>query len=286
MNLLKLPDFVGVAAGGTATLKVPKYLMTLNRLVLGLGGTTFTKALIDSIKIKLGSRTVWSVDQFAGVTGGSYLDRINQYRGYYYDANHLVIDFTEREFHNIVANQLGAYDLSVMSDDLFIEVKIDATAVAPTLYALAAFTPPQSKTPGTPDPSQPIQKLVSVPFQLNTGGRFYLPFDPRGAIVKRGYFNFGGTTGVGNADANLWKLEVKKNGEVVFDAEEKDHRFVQQEFKKVPQAQMFVMDFCYDNNLSSALATLDARSLEWIMNFTAADSGVAMFEVIDKPYNL
>lgn len=284
MNLFRLPDFNNVTAGGTATLKLPKYMLTWCRLVLTLGGT-FTKAQIDSIKIKLGSRVVWSVDTFAGTSGGSYLDRINKYLGRYDQVGNISIDFTERDFGNIVANQVGAYDLTDLTDDVFIEIKINAAAVNPTLYALGAFTPPQTK-PGQPTNQAPLQKLVSVPFQLNTGGRFYLPFDPRGAIVKRGYFMFGGTTGSGLNDANLNKVEIKKDGTVVFDPREADFRFVQQEYKKVPQAQMYVMDFVYDNNLSSALATADATSLEFITNFTATDQGVAYFEVLDKPLNL
>ena len=58
----RLTDFYPVAAGQVATVKVPRYSATLNRVLLRLGGTTFTKALIQKIEVKIGTRPVWTID--------------------------------------------------------------------------------------------------------------------------------------------------------------------------------------------------------------------------------
>lgn len=282
MNPIRLPDFANVVATGTATLKLPKYLLTLCRLTLRLGGTTFTKAMISAVRLKVGSRTVWSVETQGATAGGTHLDRHNKYRGLFDQASNLSIDFTERDFMNVVAREVGGYDMSKFAEDVFLEVVITG-ATAPTLYAIGQFTPPQG---ANDDPDQLIQKLVGVPFSVAAGGRFYIPFEPRGALIKRVYIHFNGTTGGATTDSNLSKLEVRKNGFTLFDPQDSDNRFIQQEFRKVPQAQMYVADFAFDNNLSGSLATGDATSLEFIGTFTATETGIAYFEVLDKPFNL
>lgn len=282
MQMIRLPDFVGVAATGTATLKIPKLSATLGRLVLRLGGGAFTKAMISDIKIKVGSRVVWNVQTQGATAAGTHLDRINKYRGLFDQAQNLTIDFTDRDFKSVAAQEIGGYDMTKFAEDVFVEISI-AGATTPTLVAYYMLTPPQGEAD---DPTQLIQKLVAIPWSAAAGGRFTLPFEPRGSLIKRVYIMFGGTTGNATTDGNISKIEVKKNGLTLLDPQDTDMRFVQQEYKKVPQAQMYVLDFTFDNNLSGALPTADARVLEFIMTLTATDSGVAYFEVLDPPFNL
>lgn len=279
----RLPDFQPVVAGQTAMLKIPRYALTLNRLVLRLGGTTFTKALISKIEIKLGSRTVYLSDTVGSLAGGTILDMMNKYRGIFDQATNLTIDFTERDFMTIAAREIGGYDMSKLGDDLYLNVTIAAGASAPTLYAIAMFTPPQGKDIET---DQLVQKLVYVPYSFANGGRYLVNFDPKGALIKRIYATFTGTDGSATAEQNLSKFEVKKNNSVVHELASTDNKFFQKEFGKVPQAQMHVVDFCTDNNLSGALVTADARALEFAPTFIAADSGALLFEVLDTPTNL
>lgn len=283
MNFLRLPDFANVVANGTATLRLPKYLLTLCRIVLRMGGTTMGPSHLAAIRLKIGSRTVWSVETQGSTPGGTHLNRHNRYRGLFDQNGNLTLDFTERDFMNVVAREIGGYDMSKFAEDLFLEVQIAGTAVAPTMYAYGMFTPPQG---ANDDPDQLVQKLVGVPYSVAAGGRFYIPFEPRGALIKRAYIHFNGTTGTATADGNLTRVEVRKNGFTIFDPVDTDNRFVQQEFRKVPQAQLYCLDFCFDNNLSGGLVTGDATSLEFIGTFTAVETGVAYFEVLDKPFNL
>lgn len=279
----RLPDFQPVVAGQTAMLKLPRYALTLNRIVLRLGGTTFTKALITKIELKLGTRTVWIVDTVGSLAAGTILDMINKYRGIFDQATNLTLDFTERDFMTIAAREIGGYDMSKLGDDLYLNITIAAGASAPTLYGIAMYTPPQGKDI---EETQLVQKLIAAPYSFNTAGRYLVNFDPKGALMKRIYMTFTGSDGSATTEQNVSKFEVKKNGYVFHELASTDNKFLQKEFAKVPQAGMHIVDFCVDNNLSGAMVTADAKALEFAPTLLAADSGVLLFEVLDTPYNL
>jgi hypothetical protein len=131
--------------------------------------------------------------------------------------------------------------------------------------------------------TKPIKSDVNAAIAGNVNS---LPFDPKGAIVQRAYFSYLGTDWTTTADGNVNRIIVKKNGLTVSEMGCYDARFVQQEYRKVPQSRLHVVDFIVDNNLSGALVTEDAKALEWNLFPTAADTVTAYFEVLDKPYNL
>lgn len=282
MLKVKLPDFSNVVADGTATLKIPRYAMTLDRIMLRLGGTALTKAMVSFIRVKIGARTVWSVETQGSVAGGTHLDAMNTYRGVNASTLHLVIDFTDRDFASMVAREIGGIDLSKLAEDVYLEVGISG-ATAPTLYAVGYFTPPQGPSE---DPRQLMKKLVAVPWSVSAAGQFMIPFEPKGALIQRVHLFYNGTDWSASTDGNISKVEVKKNGLVVFDPPALDNRYGQTEYGKVPQSKCFTIDFVEDNNPGGALVTADARTLEFRGTFGAADSGIAYFEVLDPPNNL
>lgn len=275
-------EFTPVAANQTAVARIPRYALTLCRLVLRLGGTTFTKAHIAKIEVLIGSRPVWVVDTVGALAAGTIVDMVNKYKGIFDQATNLTIDFTERDFLTIAAREVGGIDMSRISDDVYVRITLGA-ATAPTLYAYMFLTPPQG---ADIDAGQLISKMVGIPYSFAAGGTQLVPFDPKGALVKRIFTTFTGSNGTATTESNLSKMEVKKNGYTIFELLSTDNKFVQQEYRKVPQSGMFVTDFCFDNNLSGALVTADAKALEFRPTFTAADSGVMLFEVLDAPYNL
>lgn len=274
----RLPDFTNVAPGLTATLKIPRWNLTLTRLVLVLGGT-FTKAQVESITLKIGTRVVFNVT-------GADQDAINKYLGIFDKSTHLPISFEERDFMNIVAREIGGYDMSVLGDDLYLEVKIASGAVNPTLYANGYFTPPQTKGD---DPAQLVQKLVNINVPITYGGagnKVQIQFDPRGALVKRAYIFYSGTDWTAAADGNIAKVDVRMNGYSKFEASCQDARFDQQCYRRAPQSRLFVADFTFDNKLEGALPTEGAASLEWNVYPKNTDVARVYYEVLDKPFNL
>ena len=268
-----LPPFLNVVASGVATLQVPRYANTVNRFVLALGGTTFTKAMITDIKVKVGARTEYN-------TSGTRLDAINKYKGIYDDANFLTIDFTERDAPSIDGKEVGGYDMTAWPDNMNLEITI-AGATAPTLSGIMILTPPQGKGAG-----EIIHKLLYFPASTSVGGKFPINFQAKGALIKRAHLFYAGTDWTGTTDGNVNRVEVKKNGLVVWDATSRMARFIEQEQRKVPQAKHYCVDFIYDNNASGALTTADAAALEFNAYLTAADALDVYVEVLDLPFNL
>ncbi|HYC45373.1 MAG TPA: major capsid protein P2 [Burkholderiales bacterium] len=364
MIVQKLPAFNPVAAGSRALVMIPKYALTLTRILLVLGGTTLTKALLEQINVKIGSHSIWDVT-------GSELDKINKYVGLHDDDYHLTLDFTERDAPDIVGKEIGGIDMTTLADNVYLEVKIGSGASAPTLEAFAFFTPPQG--------NDLLKKLVKQSTSTLSSGRQDINFNPMGALMQRAFLFYTGTdwaasassaawagnTGNGtmgavtvaagakvgvhkitivepganvgtfvhedpdgelvsvrgvvasaysggglsftladgatdfvagdgfditvsaNSSGNIADLRVKKNGVPVWDdVSDREARYIQREYRKVPQSKLYVYDPIVDNNQSGALVTSDAASLLIQPNLTASDTITAVFQMLDKPKNL
>ena len=267
-----LPPFTNVVANGIATMKVPSYDLTLLRVMLVLGGTAFTKAMITDIKLKLGARMVYNCS-------GPDLDRINKYKNIFDTPNYLTIDFTERDQTDMAVRELGGYSLPALRGlgDMTIEVTI-AGATAPTLAAFAQFNAPQA--------NPMIMKLVKFQSPSALAGRFPINLQLGGALVKRLHLVYTGADWTLIANGNLNRVEVKKNGLTIHDMFDLDNRFLNQEYRKVPQSRGYVVDLIQDNNFRGHLDTSDARSLEVNAYLTAGDAVTTIAEVLDLPTNL
>lgn len=262
MQIVKNLPFFNVVATGVASLSLPLG-MTFERIILELGGTAFTKAMITDLKAKINGKVIWQ-------TTGPKLDALNLYRGLATDATHLVLDFTEIFARDEVGQSLGAIGTAEGVGNFTLEVTITG-ATAPTLESWSVLSGP--KKLGV------INKLLSYNVNLGAAGKFpvQLPYGSQGgSIIKRvGFFN-----------ANMTELEVKKNGLVIFDAKKAINEYWQKENKKTPQAGLFVADFVVDNNQSGMLVTADARSMEWNVTVSAADVITVQVEYLDLLGNL
>ena len=283
MIYVQLPPFNPVANGTRGTVQVPRYDMSLGRVVLKFVGTnSITKATISEIVVKIGARVVF------GPITGQQLDALNRYKGIFDQADSLTIDLTARDGLSAVSKEIGAYDIPALGgQDLFIEVANSASSGTPALYALAGFTSLQF------DPSKPAAdgQLIrkTLVYQIPTSGGTRVTWTPdfKGAIVQRCHFQFTGTDWAGLNNGNLISVEVKKNGVAIWDRiEDRDNRFILQEQRKAPQSRFYHLDFVHDNVHSSSLSTVDARALEFNFNLAAADTLRAIVEVLDTPNNL
>lgn len=283
MIYLNLPPFNPVANGTRASLQVQRYDMTLGRIVLVFeGANSITKATISEIVVKIGPRVVF------GPISGAELDAINKYKGIFDQADALTIDLTERDALSVVGKEIGGIDIPALGgQDVFVEVVNSAGAGTPALYALGGFTSLQFD-PRAPTPDgQLIKKLLK--YQIPTSGGTSVTWTPlfKGAIVQRIHFRYTGTDWGALTSGNLKNVEVKKNGVSVWDRIAcRNARFIQQEHRKVPQSKTYHLDFVHDNVHSAALATADARALEFNFQLTAADTITALVEVLDTPDNL
>jgi len=264
MLLIKNLPFQNVAASGVASVSLPVG-MSYNRIFLQLGGTTFTKAMITNIKVKLNGKTIFE-------NTGSRLNLINTYRGLGVDASFVVVDFTEPKAKMMAEQFLGNVNTAKSVTSLTMEVTI-AGATAPTLDSWSELGPPAGL--GV------IAKQILFTASFGAAGKF--PFKlidvaNRGAIVKRVHFAHGG---------NMTALEVKKNGVVIFDnVTTAVNTFWQLDYGKTAQSNLFTFDPCLDNNYTNAITTADMVSLEFNPTFSASDSVTAVLEVLDLLGNM
>lgn len=283
MIYLRLPPFNPVANGVRSTVQIPRYDMTLGRVLLRFKGTnSITKATISEIVVKVGARVVF------GPISGAELDAINKYRGIYDQADALTIDLTERDALSVIGKEIGGIDIpALFGQDVFVEVVNNAASGTPAIYAVGGFTSLQFD-PKNPQPDgQLIKKYLA--YQIPTSGGTSVTWTPmfKGAIVQRVHFRYTGTDWTTTADGNLQTVEVKKNGVAVWDRIFcTDNRFLQLEQRKAPQSKQYTLDFVHDNVHSAALTTADARALEFNFALGAADTLRAIVECLDAPGNL
>lgn len=263
--------YSNVVAAGVATNQITPG-RTLESLRLKLGGTTFAKSNISALKVKANGKVI--VD-----TNGADLDKINAYRGITQEANFLPIDFSDYSLNNELDRMVGAFDTSVGISNITTEVTI-AGATAPTLAAILTESAVQKNNKGEAAPYAPlISKLLSYPFSISTGGRLPItvPFGPQsGSIIKRLHVMSSTMTGA----------TVKQDGLVVHESLLVENQNDQKRFKMVPQTGMYTIDFCIDGDIRKALDTRDAKSLEWLFDFSAASTGTVYVEYLDPLGNL
>jgi hypothetical protein len=239
----QLQQPIGVAAGAIAILRIAPEEFTLVGIKLALSGTTFDKTKIDRIRLKVGSRTIWDLTY-------DQLNKINNFKNGADSLKYLKLDFTERTQAMFPLKEAGGLDLMtlVALGEVFLEIYINAAAVAPAITAYGYFEQRQ----GNPV----VVKYQPFSFTQSAAGKFTLPLNLRGALIKRIWLFYNGTNYTATTNGNLSRLEVKKNGVTMFDQTDLDNRFDQSEFKKVPQANTFVCDFILDDNHDAHVTTI------------------------------
>jgi len=265
---IKLLPFNNVVATGLATLDLSNLLgYTIERLILNLGGTTFTKAMMTSIQLKANGKVIYD-------TTGSRLDARNQYRGITANASFLTLDFAEIRSKTELGQNLGAIDTTAGITSLKLEIQITG-ATAPTLQGWAETNRPQI------DQAQAvtrnlIAKVHNSTITIGAAGTFSLPVphmdvSAGGSLFKRIAF----------FSANMTGLQIKKNGIVIEDSIKALNDFNETEYRKVPQASLYVFDPIVDDNQSQVLNTRDAQTMEVLGTFSAGETITIEVEVLE-----
>lgn len=264
--------FANVVANGQATNNVTPG-RTLENLRLKLGGTALTKAMISLIKIKANGKPIIEAT-------GTQLDKVNAYRGEATNAAFLDLQFADYSMMSEIDRMVGAFDTGLGISNITSEITI-AGATAPQITPILIESANQKNPDGTLKGVAPlISKLLSYPFNIGNGGKLpvTVPFGPQnGAVIKRMHiFHTGNMTGA----------TVKHDAIVVHESIKVENEFDQVKAGRVPQANCYTIDFVLDGNVSKALDTRDAKSLEWLFDFSAADNGTVLVEYLDPLGNL
>lgn len=264
--------FSNVVATGVATNQITPG-RTLETFRLKLGGTSLTKAMLTLIKLKANGKAFLEAS-------GSQIDKLNAYKGITASAAYLDLMFTDPKGLTELDRQVGAFDTSVGIASITSEVTITG-ATAPELTPILLESASQKDRSGAAAKFAPIMgKLLRYPYNMSTGGRLpiNLPFGAQnGAVIKRLHIEHTG---------NMIGATVKQDGLVIHESRQAENEFEQTTWGRVPQTNWYTIDFVVDGNMSKALDTRDAKSLELLADFSAADSGYVLVEYLDTLGNL
>jgi len=254
VDLKRLNQFPSVAANAVSTLVTSQLIDTsVHALVLEMGGTTFTKAHITNIRVRLDGK-----DLLNGISGAQLQD-LNDYFGLPDVTNYLVIPFGDPTARTVRGQHLGDLDCSVYRKPLELEITIGA-ATAPTLQAHAWYSVPKLAMGIGFDEKEAMQlrSLIRTIIQ------------PAAAVTRSVYnISLGGVPG-GRVRAfeffhtNLTKVDYKKSSLIKHeDVSIALNSALAQQYARVPQSGLYVLDRIVDGNQGEAESTIDGKGLPW-----------------------
>lgn len=268
MRHLQLPPFENVGAGQIAI--IPRIPMgeTYHGIVLNLGGTTFTKALISRILIRLGGKVIVDVT-------GSQMDTLNKYQGMTASAAFLLIPFSEFTAKTVVGETMGAIDTSLPYSGFSMEVTIAAGAVAPTLTAQGLTTPGKVVQSASHRPL--FRALIPSTHNIGAAGTYNLPLplgSSAGALIKRLHL----------FHANVTGITAKMNGlDLMDNLTTAQMQFWQNNLTRVTQPGHLCIDPIVRDNQSETIPTVNGNgrehNFEWRTTLSAGDTISAISEL-------
>ena len=266
--------FQNVVTTGVATINFSNLLgYAVELILLELGGTSLTKAMLTDIDLKVNAKTIYK-------DAGSRADDRMEYRGETSSANYLVLAFDESRGRtelrgpngNIIdGEKVGAIDTTFGVQSFTGEVTITG-ATAPTLKAYAEVSAPSALDPRF---RGLIAKVFNFTVSPAASGTFLFDVPQaraQGCILKRLFLVGSTVTG----------YEVKKNGITIQKGTSSAViTYSQQREGRVPQANVQVIDFIRDMNQSSGVTAFDANSMEYYLTVSGAGNVVIVGETYD-----
>jgi hypothetical protein len=267
----RLEPVLGVVANGSFTLTSRKVLgNVIERVILELGGTSLTKAMITNLVVRLNGKVIF------GPLSASNLDLENRYLTLVNDAARLAIDFTELVSRSIQGQLMGAIDTDASGvTDFTIEGTITG-ATAPTMVAYAQLRAPSSMSPERgfdPRTRALIRALVPTTVTETAAGEFQhdLNYGSKGnSLIKRVFIH----------STILTSFRVKRDSLELFEGVSAAlGEFITEENGRQWQTNMFVYDPMQDGNQPDAIPTRVTNqnggyreaNFEWL--FTASGAG-------------
>lgn len=243
----RLPGFEGVAAGNTATLRIPLG-PTYHQILIDYSGVTL--AQLTDIKASINGVT------FQDFRSGEELDIYNQYDGKAAANGILVLDFERaalrtkplREITAIGTN--GGVEGGVIPSTFTLEISIDIAAAAPALAARARMSAPR--------PLDLVKKVRRFSLDANIVGENEFANIPRQELISRIFFDESNVTSID-------RLKVELNQFEIFDRTRAENELYQTDLSegvRVPQANYFVYDLLearFGDTMLNAAGSQDFR---------------------------
>lgn len=244
----KLPGFEGVAAGQTATLRLP-IGRTYEQLLLTYSGATL--AQLDELRI------ISNGDVIHRITEVSKLDSLNQYNGRAAAAGVIVFDFTRFGMRTRAAEEVYALGTGVLDDPrkittLALEVDVNADAIGSALSAKAVTSDKRL--------SGDIVTTKQFTYTASAAGEFEISDLPKGDKINKIY--------IGGHVANVYtKIEIERDNFIEFSRSVAENELLQSDGVRVPQADFVVYDPTEAGN-SESLGTFGVNDLRLRLGVT------------------
>lgn len=274
MDLETLNQFPSVPATGIASLVTNELIdRSVHAIILELGGTTFTRAHISNVRVRLGGKDIVN-----GITAVQ-LQSLNDYDVLGSETAYVALFFGDPTARTIRGQHLGDLDLSIYRQPLEIEVTI-AGATAPTLQAYAWHSVPKMLMGVGFDEAdaaqvrslirtviQPSAAVTRKSFELSLGG------SPGARLRRAAFFH-----------TNLTKVEYKKGSFTKHDdVSIALNSFLQENYARTAQSGLYMLDRIVDGNQGEAETTVNANGQPWnqslALTTSASDTITAFADV-------
>lgn len=245
---------------------------SLEAIKLKLGGTTFDPAHLTTVQVLAGTKNIL-------VASGAFLKKKNAYNGHAPNDDYLDLMFLDPTGESEHDRQLGAFDTTLLGVNGTITVRGDiGAATAPVLSWDLVEGPAQVRKSGEElAVRREFSKLLRSPLNAAAGDNVQaVPFGPQGTRIKALYFEHTG---------NLTNVEIKENGVTIHKSVRLANEDEQKRWGKVPQANVYVVDFCLDGDFTKAWDTRGLSSVDVRTTFSALDSGYMYMDLIDALEN-
>lgn len=260
----KMPSFEGVAAGQTATLRMP-IGRTYEQLLITYGGATL--AQLNEIRIVANGEVIHRITEL------SKLDSMNKFEGRAAASGVIVFDFNRYKLRTRAGDEFTALGTGVIDDPrkittLSAEIDIDAAASSPTLSAKAIQSPPQNVGQ--------IIKTRQYTYTAGASGEFEIADLPKGDTINKIY--------IGNHAANVYtKVVIERDNFIEFERSVAENEAIQTDGVRVPQTDYVVYDPTELGNGSESLATGGVQDLRIRLTLTNAGQVPLTVETIGIP---
>ncbi len=215
-----MPSGEGVAAGQTATFRLP-IGRTYHGLLLTYAGVTL--AQMTELRVIANGATIQRI------TGGTFLDVLNQFNGHAAAAGVLRLDFDRsnmrlKEGEEFTALGTGKENDPQQVTTLTLEVDIAAAAAAPVLSLRAIQSEPSH--------FGVVNKIREFSYAPAAAGEFEIADLPRNDLIGR----------IILSKAGINSVKIERDGFTLFERTAAENTLIQTDGVRVPQTNYFVFD--------------------------------------------
>ena len=265
----KMPSFEGVAAGQTASLRLP-IGQSYRKLFIAYSGVTLAQMLEMRIVVNGDVRhRIASVGTYIGL---NVLDKMNQFEGRAAASGEFIFDFERYGLETALLREITKLGTGVLDDPykittLTIEIDIDGAAAAPVLSARAERSGPAV-----------VGDIIRTRlFQYNAPavGEFEISDLPKGEVIQKVYFG-------AHVARAYSRLVVERDNFIEYDKTAAEISQSQNDGVRVPQTDFLVYDPSEDGEGAQFLAT-NVQDLRFRLTVGVAGAVPIIVETIGRP---